>query len=474
MALSPHLSAILKQPAILEGPALRTTPFTEWPEPKPWMLESLRKVWESREWGVGAPVIDEFEKKFARYIGVHSAGSCVNGTEAITVALRATGVRQGDEVITSPYTFIGTITPIMALGAIPKFVDISPTNYLINVDQIEAAITEHTRAIIPVHIAGCPVAMERVNAIARKHNLIVIEDCAQAHGAAWQGKKVGAWGHAGTFSFQTSKNMSAGEGGAVTTDDPGTADRIFAAKNCGRVPEGVWYEHKFFGTNLRLSAWQAALLLGQIDEVDTENAHRHANALYLDSLLQEVAGIETVAADPEGVTSHAHHLVLFRYHPEAFAGMSRDLFTQSCVAEGIPISNGYVPVYQQGSVAEYASWPYIAPILRFRGIDYTQVECPVAERISGYEGMWIHMGALMGSREDMESIVEAFLKIQHHAGEIRTRLTEYVHPGITPSGGNVVAPGPLSSPAYRPPLARLHFPVLPDPDRPPGSDHTTR
>lgn len=424
MTMISRTNAVQQQPAILGGSPLRTQPFAEWPEPKPWMLDALKTVWESREWGVGAPIIDEFEKRFAEYIGVRYSGSCVNGTEAITVALRATGVQQGDEVITSPYTFIGTITPIMALGAIPKFVDISPENYLIDVDLIEAAVTEHTRAIIPVHIAGCPVDMERVGALANKHNLIVIEDCAQAHGAAWKGKKVGAWGNAGTFSFQTSKNMSSGEGGTVTTNDPETANGIFAAKNCGRVPGGVWYGHERFGTNLRLSAWQAALLIGQIDELDAENDRRHANAIYLASLLQEVEGIEAVAVNPEGVTSHAHHLVLFRYHPEAFEGLSRDHFTKACNAEGVPIGNGYVPIYKQGSVSEFASWPYIAPVLKSRGIDYSKVVCPVAERVSGQEGMWVHMGVLMGSREDMESIVETFLKIQHHAGEIRTRLTK--------------------------------------------------
>lgn len=424
MTLVHQPSTIQKKPAILGGPPLRTQPFAEWPVPKPWMMESLRKVWESREWGVGAPIIEEFEQRFAAYIGVRYSGSCVNGTEAITVALRATGIRQGDEVITSPYTFIGTITPIMALGAIPRFVDISPSNYLIDTSLIEASITEHTRAIIPVHIAGCPVDMEQVCAIARKHNLIVIEDCAQAHGAAWKGKKVGAWGHTGTFSFQTSKNMSAGEGGAVTTDNPETGNRIFAAKNCGRVPGGVWYGHERFGTNLRLSAWQAALLIGQIDELDAENGHRHANALYLESLLSEVEGIETVAVNPEGVTSHAHHLVLFHYHPEAFEGLSRDQFTKACNAEGIPIGNGYVPIYRQGSVSEYASWPYIAPVLKARGIDYSRVECPVTERISTHEGMWVHMGVLMGPREDMESIAEAFTKIKQNAGEIKKRLTE--------------------------------------------------
>jgi dTDP-4-amino-4,6-dideoxygalactose transaminase len=415
-------SALDQVPAMLGGPAIRKEPFAEWPVPSPWMLDSLKQVWESGEWGVGAPIIDEFEQRFAEYIGVGYSGSCVNGTEAITVALRAAGVGQGDEVITSPYTFIGTITPIMAMGAIPRFVDIDDSNYLMDVGQLEAAINEHTKAVIPVHIAGCPVDMEKVCAIAKKHNLAVVEDCAQAHGAEWKGKKVGAWGHAGTFSFQTSKNMSSGEGGAVTTDDAKLADGIFAAKNCGRVRGGVWYGHEKFGSNLRLSAWQAALLIGQIDTLDAENAHRHESALYLESLLAEVDGIEALAINPREVTCHAHHLVLFHYNPERFEGLTRDQFTTACQAEGIPLGNGYVPIYQQGSVREFADWPYIKPILASRGIDYAKVKYPVAERISEREGMWVHMNVLMGAKEELDSFAEAFLKIQRHAGELVKKL----------------------------------------------------
>lgn len=414
-------SAVDQKPALLGGPALRDTPFSTWPIPKPWMMESLKKVWESTEWGVGAPVIDEFEQCWADYIGVPYAGSCVNGTEAITVALRATGVQQGDEVITSPYTFIGTITPIMTLGAIPRFVDISPDNYLIDTGRIEEAINEHTRAIIPVHLAGCPVDMEKVCAIAEKHNLAVIEDCAQAHGAEWKGRKAGAWGHTGTFSFQTSKNMSSGEGGAVTTRDPGLADGIFAAKNCGRLRGGVWYGHEHFGTNLRLSAWQAALLLGQIGDLEAENNKRHENAIYLDSLLDSVEGVDAVAVNPEGVTHHAHHLVLFHYESEKFDGLDRNSFCKACRAEGIPVGEGYVPIYRQGSVSEFSNWTYIKPVLEQRGIDYSKELYPVAERISGSEGFWIHMGVLLGSKSDMEAIAEGFEKIRRNASLLKNQ-----------------------------------------------------
>lgn len=416
-------SNIDQKPAILGGPALRTQPFPEWPVPEEWMMDRLREVWASREWGVGAPIIEEFEKKWAEYVGVRYAGSCVNGTEAITVALRACGVQQGDEVITSPYTFIGTITPIMAMGAIPRFVDISESNYLIDVDQLESALSPHTKAIIPVHIAGCPVDMTRVTEFAKKHDLKVIEDCAQSPGATWAGRQVGAWGDAGTYSFQTSKNVSSGEGGAVTGDDPEICSRIFSAKNCGRVEGGVWYGHERFGSNLRLSAWQAAVLIGQIEHLDAGNAHRHRNAIYLANLLRDVDGVNAIAVDPEGVTAHAHHLVLFHYDPSKFNGLSRDHFVKACNAEGIPVGNGYVPIYRQGSVCEFAGWPFIAETLQKRGIEYKKVHCPVTERISGTEGFWAHMNILMGETSELDSFAETFLKIQRHSGELVQSLT---------------------------------------------------
>ncbi|MCA9428755.1 MAG: DegT/DnrJ/EryC1/StrS family aminotransferase, partial [Candidatus Omnitrophica bacterium] len=298
----------------------------------------------------GSRFISEFEEIFAKYVGVPYCHSCTNGTQAILIALQALGIKPGDEVITTPYTFIGTISPIMALHAIPRFVDISEADYLIDLDKVEQPINENTKAIIVVHLAGCPVDMERVLEIAAKHNLSVIEDCAQAHGAEWKDKRVGSWGDLGTFSFQTSKNMSAGEGGAVTAKDETLSLKVFGAKNCGRVPGGLWYMHESFGTNLRLSAWQAALLTTQIDTIDEHNQRRDRNARLLGELLLEIEGVEAVAVSPEGVTSHARHLVLFRYESGAFGGLSRAKFLKAAVAEGIPIASGYVPLYRQGAM----------------------------------------------------------------------------------------------------------------------------
>ncbi|MCA9436046.1 MAG: DegT/DnrJ/EryC1/StrS family aminotransferase [Candidatus Omnitrophica bacterium] len=415
-------SAIEQQPAILGGPKVRTEPYTEWPVAQPYMMDKIKEVMDSGKWGVGSPYIEEFEKAFAQFIGVEYCGSCVNGTEAITVALRAAGIRQGDEILTSPYTFIGTITPIMGMGCVPRFVDIHEDTFLMDPDKIEGEINEHTKAIIPVHIAGCPVNMDRILEIAKKHNLVVLEDCAQAHGAEWKGKRVGSIGDLGTFSFQTSKNMSSGEGGAVTTNSLELSRGVFAAKNCGRVPDGVWYGHELYGTNLRLSAIQAAILIGQICFVDEQNAKRHENATYLESMLSEVDGIQPIAVNPEGVTKHAHHLVLFRYDSSKFEGLHRNHFLEACQAEGLDIDEGYVPIYSQGCVHRYSEWPFIKPLLEKRGIDFKSMHFPVVERICGEEGMWIHQSLLLGPKADMESLVEGFLKVQKHAGEIKKKF----------------------------------------------------
>jgi dTDP-4-amino-4,6-dideoxygalactose transaminase len=218
--------------------------------------------------------------------------------------------------------------------------------------------------------------------------------------------------------------MSSGEGGAVTTNDTDLYKGVFAAKNCGRVPDGVWYGHEFYGTNLRLSAFPAAILKGQIADVDAENARRHESALYLRDLLAEVDGIEAIAVDPEGVTGHAHHLILFRYDASKFAGLHRNNFVKACKAEGIPIDEGYVPIYSQGAVHKYANWPFIKPVLEARGIDYGRMHFPVTERITREEGMWIHQALLLGPKADMESIVEAFLKIQKHAAELAKEMRD--------------------------------------------------
>ncbi|MGH7600332.1 MAG: DegT/DnrJ/EryC1/StrS family aminotransferase, partial [bacterium] len=217
----PHL-------ALLGGAPTRKQPFPQWPLQRPGQLAALQQVWESGKWGVGSPFIAEFEKRFAEFQQAQYALSICNGTASLMIALKACGVRAGDQVIIPAYTFIATASAVLMVNAVPVFVDIDPETYNIDPAQIEAAITPTTRAIMPVHVAGQPADLDAILEIARRHQLPVVEDAAQAHGAEWKGRRVGAIGDIGSFSFQASKNLTAGEGGALVTDDKALIDLCFS------------------------------------------------------------------------------------------------------------------------------------------------------------------------------------------------------------------------------------------------------
>ncbi|ACK68748.1 DegT/DnrJ/EryC1/StrS aminotransferase [Gloeothece citriformis PCC 7424] len=232
---------------------------------------------------IGGTVVTDFEQQFADYIKVRECVSCNSGTDALYLALRALNIGKGDEVITSPFTFIATAEAVNLVGATPIFVDIDPDTFNIDVDQIESAITPKTKAIIPVHLFGQPVNMTQVMEIAQKYNLFVIEDCAQATGAEWDGKKVGSIGHIGAFSFFPTKNLGAcGDGGAVTTHDSTLAAKIKMLKEHG---SRVRYCHEDIGVNSRLDAIQAAILQIKLSYLDRWNEQREEIAKCYQTLL---------------------------------------------------------------------------------------------------------------------------------------------------------------------------------------------
>ena len=238
---------------------------------------------------INGPVVEAFEQQLGQYIGAAYCLGCNSGTDALFLALRALKIGPGDEVITTPFTFIATAETISAVGATPVFVDIDPQTFNFDLEQIEAAITERTKAIIPVHLFGQPVDLTRLMAIAQTHNLKVIEDCAQAAGAEWAGQKVGSIGHIGCFSFFPTKNLGAcGDGGAVTTNDPALADAIRMLRDHGRR---TGYYHEKIGVNSRLDALQAAILQVKLRHLDSWNAHRRTAAEYYRKLLSQLSTV---------------------------------------------------------------------------------------------------------------------------------------------------------------------------------------
>jgi dTDP-4-amino-4,6-dideoxygalactose transaminase len=335
-----------------------------------------------------------------------------NGTASLQIALKACGVKAGDQVIIPAYTFIATASAVLMVNAVPVFVDIEPETYNIDPEQIEAAITPTTRAIMPVHIAGQPANLDAILGVARRHHLPVIEDAAQAHGAEWRGRRVGAIGAIGSFSFQSSKNMTAGEGGMLVTDEKALIDVCFSYQNCGRVREGAWYEHRVLGSNLRLGAFQAALLLAQFATIEEDMQCRDRNAHYLDERLREIPGIQPLRVHPN-VSRHAHHLYIIRYDAEAFDGLPRARFIDALRAEGIPCHQGYTPLYREQLFAlDPRQYPWI------EGINYREMYLPVTEHAAKEEAVWMTQPLLLGTEKDMEDIVKAVAKIQRHVKEL--------------------------------------------------------
>jgi dTDP-4-amino-4,6-dideoxygalactose transaminase len=238
---------------------------------------------------IGGATIETFENQFAAYIGNSTCIACNSGTDALYLALRALGIGAGDEVITSPFTFIATAETISAVGATPVFIDIDPQTFNLDLDLIEPAITERTKAIVPVHLFGQPVDMTRLMSIATHHNLAVIEDCAQATGAEWQGQRVGSIGHIGCFSYYPTKNLGAcGDGGSITTNDQEIAGTIRMLRDHGRRSG---YYHEALGVNSRLDCVQAVILQIKLKHLDTWNQQRRQVADRYHQLLSAVPGI---------------------------------------------------------------------------------------------------------------------------------------------------------------------------------------
>lgn len=410
------MTAVASPKLAVEGGApVRDTQTRPWPAWPVWDETEERAVVDvlrsGQWWAVGGKRVPEFEEAFARFQDARHAVAVTNGTAALEIVLRALGIGCGDEVIVPPYTFIATASSVLSVSATPVFVDVEPHSLNIDPTKIEAAITPRTKAIIPVHIAGCPADMDGVMEVARRHRLRVIEDAAQAHAAEWKGRKVGAIGDAGTFSFQASKNLNAGEGGAIVTDDDEIDDRVWSVHNVGRTRGGRWYEHPVLGGNYRMTEWQAAILLAQMARLEEQAERRSRNAAHLNARLKQIPGIIPLPPDAR-VTRHAYHLFIFRFESARFGGRSRDELIHALNAEGIPASSGYVPLFKeavfQNRSAGKGTWCQAG-----RRIDYAAVaeQCPVCLQVCE-DSIWILQHNLLGTPNDMDDIADALEKVQ--------------------------------------------------------------
>ncbi len=402
--------------ALMGGKPVRNQPFPSWPvfadnEERAWM-DVLRKGKWCRTDGVYA---DRFEELWARTLGAKHCVAVANGTSALVTSLAALGVGPGDEVIVPPYTFVATINAVLMHHALPVFVDTDPETFQIDARRVESAITENTRCIMPVHLGGAAADLDAILAIAARHKIPVIEDACQAHLAEWRGKKLSTLAALGCFSFQASKNLNSGEGGAILTSSDELYEQCRSFQNNGRGQPGAGFSYVRNGANLRMTEFQAALLLQQATRLDEQSRRREQNAAYLTELLREIPGIAP-ARMYEGCTRNAYHLYMFRYDSSQFAGLPRSKFIKALSAEGIPSSSGYSPLYREPFLKNtLQSRAYQAIYSPQRISTYLeQINCPANDRLCE-AAVWLTQNMLLGPRSDMDQIAEAVRKIQKNA-----------------------------------------------------------
>ena len=365
----------------------------------------------------------QFEAAFSHYIGTKYGLLVDNGTDAIALALKAGGLEAGDEVIVPAVTFIATATAVIQVNAVPVFADINPETYQISPSSIRELITEKTKAVIPVHYGGYPADMDEIMEIAEEHNLLIVEDCAEAHGSEWRGKKVGSIGHLGTFSFQQGKPLTCGEGGFVTTNDEGLAAKCVSYANFGRMPGRPVYEHHVSGWNMRMTEIQAALLLSQLRKLPMQTEIRYVNGEYLASELEKIEGVSALKRDPR-VTKRGYYFYFIRYDASKFKGVTRDRFLEALRAEGIRAGTAHnQPLYQNPVFFEMYFGRTGCPIrcpLYGKPVDYTKVDCPVSERV--YENEIVALGKdFLMEREKVNLVLEAIVKIKENVDELAVR-----------------------------------------------------
>lgn len=383
--------------AIHGGPPAVTGSPPIWPEADEHDRRALLAVLESRVWGGYHPAVEEVERRMAAIHGTAFGIAVANGTLSLEIALSAAGVGPGDEVIVPPISFVASATAIARVGAVPIFADVDPQTINLDPGRAADAITTRTRAIVLVHFAGCPADLDRFVDLCRQQQLALIEDCAHAPGARWRGRPVGSFGAFGSFSFQASKNLTAGEGGMLLTSDPVLAETARSIAHQGRRTGGAWYEHVRLGTNARLTGFQAALLLSQLDRLPDQMRRRHLAAASLRESLEGIHGLDPTppTLDPR-VEAHAYHIFSMRLDSARF-GAAREDVIAALAAEGVPVTAAYPhPLYRNPL---FETQPH-----RVEGCPHAEAYCR--------DGIWLPHQALLAEPAWVDSVVDAIAKVR--------------------------------------------------------------
>ncbi|MCF3108741.1 DegT/DnrJ/EryC1/StrS family aminotransferase [Niabella sp. CC-SYL272] len=410
------------KPAILGGPKAHAGAFPSWPVESVIEEKGLTEVLQSKKWGrLDGSRMATFEKEYSKLFGVKHSLGVSSGTSALTTILGALDIGPGDEVAIPVYTFVATYNVVVLNYALPILVDTDIESFQMDAAKAKAAITAQTRAIMPVHIGGSPVDLDAFVAMGKQHNIPVVEDACQAHLAEWKGVKVGNYGLAGAFSFQSSKNLNCAEGGAVITNNDDFITNCYTFHNQGQGGRSTSFSTGVGtrGTNLRLTEFQGSLLLAQMTRVTEQSNRRWENAQYLSRLLKEIPGITPAKLYP-GTTRSAYHLYMFRYDRKHFAGLSREKFLQALSAEGVPNSAGYGQMNKSGYVTALATNKHYLKIYGEKTMQQwlERNQCPQNDLLTSEQSVWLFQNMLLGTKTDMEQIAEAMRKIQKYAAEI--------------------------------------------------------
>jgi L-glutamine:scyllo-inosose aminotransferase len=407
--------------AIHGGRPVRERAWPAWPEWGEPEAAALRRVLASGAWG-GFPSPNTearaFADAFAAYLGSPHAVPCANGTVSLTLALQAARIAPGAEVITTAYTFVGTASAIVEAGCVPVFVDVLPGSYCLDPAQVEAAVGPLTEAILPVHLACSMADMDSLTDLAVRRGLLLLEDCAHAHGARWRGRAAGTIGDLGSFSMQSSKLLTAGEGGCVTARDAVVAQRLHSLANCGRKEPGYdGFPESLLGQNARMTEWQAALLRAQLERLPAQHARRSANVERFEKEIVRVPGLRPLERDPR-VTERTVYQLVLRYEASAFAGVPRDDVLRALRAEGVPCNGRfYVPLPDDPL---FPMDPYTNAAAR-AGWDCRAQKFPMAGRAAYDEAVWLPHELFLGGADDVDDLVAAFAKVQAGAPALRER-----------------------------------------------------
>ena len=402
-------------------PIRKDKSWPAWPYRDDKVVESVVKTVKSGIWcRIDSPsgTVPTFEKEFAALMGAKFCVATGSGTQALHTCVEALGIGPGDEVITSPYTDPGTLMGIMASRALPVLADLDTASYQLDPEDVERRITENTRAIMPVQMMGQPCNMERIMAIGRRHNLPVIEDACQAHLAEYQGKKLGTIAQLGCFSFQTSKTIACGEGGAILGDDEELMDKCYTVHNHGTNRRG---RTEVIGPKYRMNELGAALLLGQLAGAQERFRRRNENAAHLTSRLKGFPGV-TPQKLYDGTASGSFYLYSMTYHKEHFDGLDRSRFLKAVGAEGVPLSP-YIArgLHREPWVDNLPKWKVFQKMYSARRLQQFREEmsCPKCDQVCEEMAMIWASGPLLGTQADMDDIADAILKVYENRDKLK-------------------------------------------------------